>query len=438
METTEIPPPRRRTARPEPDHMENQPATQHSPPPAHDEWGEIHKPGRGKIMVTAVVAVVLVTALFLTGFIPRVHQNSQLNADAAAERDAAIPVNVVTAVRAKDVVSFSVSGTLRPWQETSVYARTTGYLGKWSVDINDSVKQGDVMATIDSPEVDEQLSQAQAALSQMKAATLKAQSDLQIAEVTYNRYQALKGTSGVTQQDLDQKTADMNAAQAALASANANVQAAEANVKRLSDLQSYEQVIAPFPGIVTGRTYDIGALILADPTQTDTQPMYKIAENDVLRVFVNVPQSSALSIVKHMKANVTTRERPGRVFVGEVMGTTNYLDTASRSLLTEVKVPNADGALLPGMYVNVDFQVIRPTPPMLVPGPALIDNADGEHVAIVQDGKVHYQPVTVGIDYGATVEITGGLTGDEQIISNPGERTIEGAKVRAITAEGAK
>jgi membrane fusion protein, multidrug efflux system len=272
----------------------------------------------------------------------------------------------------------------------------------------------------------------------MNAAALKAQSDLQIAQVTYNRYQALKGTSGVTQQDLDQKTADMNAAQAALASANANVQAAEADVKRLSDLQSYEQVIAPFSGVVTGRAYDVGALILADPTQTDTQPMYKIAENDVLRVFVNVPQSSALSIVKHMKANVTTRERPGRVFQGEVMGTTNYLDTTSRSLLTEVKVPNADGALLPGMYVNVDFQVTRPTPPMLVPGPALIDNADGEHVAIVRDGKVHYQPVTVGIDYGATAEITGGLTGDEQIIANPGERTIEGAKVRAITAEGPK
>ena len=434
METTQIPPPRRLTPPLEPDRN----GGAHPTPAAHDEWGEIHKPGRGKVIITAVVALVLVAALFLTGFIPRVHQNTQLNADAAAEADAALPVNVVTAVRAKDVMSFSVSGTMRPWQETSIYARTTGYLAKWSADISDSVKQGDVMATIDSPEVDEQLRQARAALSQMNAAALKAQSDLQIAQVTYNRYQALKGTSGVTQQDLDQKTADMNAAQAALASANANVQAAEADVKRLSDLQSYEQVIAPFSGVVTGRAYDVGALILADPTQTDTQPMYKIAENDVLRVFVNVPQSSALSIVKHMKANVTTRERPGRVFQGEVMGTTNYLDTTSRSLLTEVKVPNADGALLPGMYVNVDFQVTRPTPPMLVPGPALIDNADGEHVAIVRDGKVHYQPVTVGIDYGATAEITGGLTGDEQIIANPGERTIEVAKVRAITAEGPK
>jgi len=445
MEATQVPPPsapprhREEIAPPRPAPERNGNGAHPQPKAAdHDDWGEVTKPKRGAMTVTAIVAAILIAALFLTGFLPRTTQNKQLAADAEAARDAAVPVNVAIPQPSKADVEITVPGTLRPTQETSIYARTTGYLGQWWADISNHVKQGQLLAKIDSPDVDQQLDQAKAALLQMQAAVAKAQSDLQIAQVTYARYASLRGTAGITQQDLDQKTADMNSAAATLQSAKANVAAAEANVKRLSDLQSFENVVAPFDGVITGRAFDTGALILADPTDVNTKPMYKIAENDILRVFVNVPQSSELSILQGMPAKISARERPDRVFAGVVLGTTNYLDPTSRSLLTEIKVPNQDGALLPGMYVDVTFEVHRTSAPLLVPGPALVQNAQGNQVAIIQDGKAHFVQVKLGIDYGKNVEITEGLKGDEQVIANPGERVIEGAKVKAPKPESVK
>ena len=165
--------------------------------------------------------------------------------------------------------------------------------------------------------------------------------------------------------------------------------------------------------------------------------MFKIAQNDVLRAFVNVPQSAALQIKKGMEAKITVRERPGQIYIGKVMGTTNYLDPMNRSLLTEVKVPNpkeTDGSfsLLPGMYVQVSFTISRDTPPLMVPAPALVTNADGTQLAVLQDGAAHFKKVTLGQDYGNEVEIVSGLIGDEQIIANPGERVVEGAMVHAV------
>jgi len=194
--------------------------------------------------------------------------------------------------------------------------------------------------------------------------------------------------------------------------------------------------------VVTGRGYDVGSLITANPTAADTRPLFKIAQNDVLRAFVNVPQSTALQIRKGMKVKVTARERSGRVFEGVVMGTTNYLDPTNRTLLTEVKVPNVketDGgfALLPGMFVQVSFEVNRDTPPLLVPAPALVNNADGTQVATVKDGVVHFHRVTLGQDFGNEVEVVEGLSGDELVIANPGERTVEGAAVAVAGADKA-
>jgi RND family efflux transporter MFP subunit len=434
-------PPRRREEiappRQIPDHNGNGASAVDSPQAQHDDWGQVEKPKRGAMILMTVVAGVLIVVLFMTGFIPRTRQNAQLEADAQAERDAGVPVNVALPTPSKADVEITVPGTLRPEQEVSIFARTTGYLGKWSADISNHVKKGQLMATIESPDVDQQLAQAQASLSQMKAAVEKAQSDLLIAQQTYARFETLKGSSGVTQQELDQYYANQSSAKAAVAAAKANVEAGQANVNRLSDLQSFEKIIAPFDGVVTGRAYDTGAMIIADPTDVNTKPIYKIAANDVLRVFVNVPQSSALSIKMHMPAKVVVRERPGKVYTGEVLGTTNYLDPTSRTLLTEVKVPNQSGELLPGMSVNVTFDEHRDKVPLLVPGPALIQSSDGNQVVIIQDGKAHFVPVKLGIDYGSTIEVTEGLNGDEQVIANPGERVIEGAKVRgSIAAQG--
>jgi RND family efflux transporter MFP subunit len=390
------------------------------------------------VISAAVLVIGLLMILLLVGLIPRQRDAKVLDANAYAAVNAPIPVYTVKPRRAEDVMKISMPGNLRPWQEVSIFARTTGYLKRFVVDISEQVKVGQLMAEIETPEVDQQLRQAQAALLQTRAAVNKSISDRDLANVTYQRYLALFGSHSVTPQDVDQKKSDLAVAEANLESAKANVAAAEANVARLAQMQQFEKVYAPFSGVVTGRAYDVGALILADPTATDVKPMFKIAENDVLRVFVNVPQSSALEIHKGMEVNFSAREVPGRQFTGIVMGTTNYLDPLNRSLLTEVKVQNVkrpDGEfyLLPGMYVTVDFVVKRDKPPLVVPGPALINNSDGTQIAIVRDGKVHFVKVGLGEDFGKEVEIVSGLEGDEQIIATPGERIVEGAAVTPQT-----
>jgi RND family efflux transporter MFP subunit len=397
----------------------------------------VRPPRRAAMVLVGLLVVGLLAALLAVGWIPRERVSAETAATADAALNAPVPVNVIHATQAPAVTTISLPGNLRPWQEVSIFARTTGYMKGFYVDISNQVKAGQLMADVDTPEVDQQLKQAQAAVLQAKAAALKAQSDLGLAQVTYNRYEQLSHTGSVTQQDLDTARSTLQVDQANLEAAKANIAAAEANVNRLTQMVSFEKVTAPFDGVVTGRTFDAGALINADPTSADIKPMFKIAENDVLRVFVNVPQSCALQIRKGMQVKLTARELPGRTFTGSVMGTTNYLDQTNRTLLTEVKVKNeqnADGtfALLPGMYVSVDFELKRDKPPLVIPAPALVYNADGTQVAIVQDGKVHFVKVDLGNDSGNEVEIVNGLSGDEQIIATPGERIAEGVAVKVV------
>lgn len=428
---------------PSPARPAHGPAGDHGAPVAHDDdisHIEVLPPRRASVVLVGVLVAALLVALLAVGWIPRERIGAETAATADAAVNAAVPVSVVRATQGPTVTTISLPGNLRPWQEVSIFARTTGYLKKFVVDINDRVKTGQLMAEIETPEVDQQLKQAQAAVQQTKAAVLKAQSDLGLAQVTYNRYEQLSHTGSVTQQDLDTARSTMLSDQANLESANANVAAANANVDRLQQLVSFEKVTAPFAGVVTGRTFDVGALINADPTSADIKPMFKIAQNDVLRVFVNVPQSLALQIRKGMNVQVHARELAGRTFSGTVMGTTNYLDQTNRSLLTEVKVKNEEGAdgqfiLLPGMFVTVDIDVHHDKPPLIIPAPALISNADGTQVATVQDGKVHFVKVDLGNDSGNEVEIVNGLTGDEQIIATPGERTVEGVAVKVIKGD---
>jgi RND family efflux transporter MFP subunit len=394
-------------------------------PPAKPIW----------VITAAVIGIVLLLSLLFIGLIPRQRDANALDASALAAMNAPVPVNVILPRRAQEVMKISMPANLRPWQEVSIFSRTTGYLKKFYVDISEHVTAGQLMAEIDTPEVDQQLKQAQAALLQTQAAVNRAISDRDLAQVTYERYQQLAASHSATAQDVDTKKSTLAVDEANLQSAKANVAAAEANVQRLLQMQSFEKVVAPFSGVISGRGYDVGSLILADPTNVDSmKPMFKIAQNDVLRVFVNVPQSSALTIRKGMQVDVTARELPGQTFVGTVMGTTNYLDQTNRSLLTEVKVLNVKGAdgefaLLPGMYVTVNFVVKRGTPPLVIPSPALVTNSDGTQVAIVQNGQAHFVKVVLGQDFGNEVEVVEGLKGDERIIANPGERIVEGVAV---------
>jgi RND family efflux transporter MFP subunit len=407
----------------------------------HDDHIDLNvpKPRPIWIVAAAVLAICALAALLVTGWIPRERNGKELNADAAEAANAPVAVNVTRPHRAPTVVKIDLPGSLRPWQEVSIFARTTGYLKKYNVDISNEIEAGKVMAEIDTPEVNEELSQAQAALLQAKAAVVRSAADRDLAKTTLQRFVAMKETQSVTPQQLDEKKSALDVAESQVQSANANVAAAEATVRRLTEMQRFATVIAPFSGVVTGRAYDVGSLISANPTNIDIKPMFKIAQNDILRAFVNVPQSAALQIKKGMEVQVTVRERPGKVFPGTVMGTTNYLDPTSRSLLTEVKVQNpreADGtfALLPGMYIQAGFTINRDTPPLVIPGPALINNASGMQVAVVNEGVVHFKKVDLGQDFGSEVEIVGGLNGDEQIIANPGERVVEGVAVSAAAS----
>jgi len=400
----------------------------------------VPKPRAAWVGTAGVLAVLLIT-----GLLPRQRDAKELNASAGEARNAPVLVNAVKPRRGPTTTEISLPGTMRPWQEVSIFARTTGYLKKYNVDISNNVEKGALMAEIESPEVDQQLEQAKAALTQMNAAVNKAATDRDLAHVTWTRFKSLEATKGVSEQDLDEKKAALAAAGAALEQAKANAAAADANVQQLMEMKKFQKVIAPFSGVVTGRAYDVGSLILANPTNIDIKPMFKIAENDVLRAFVNVPQSAALQIRKGMDVKITVRERPGRTFMGKVMGTTNYLDPGSRSLLTEVKVtntkePGGEFSILPGMYIQAGFTIVRDTPPLMIPGPALINSAQGTQVAVVRDGVAHFQTVTLGQDFGNEVEVVGGLTGDEQLIANPGERIVEGAAVStgAGAAGGAK
>ena len=402
-------------------------------PPEHDEVDLSVPPARRSWVLTTVIILGLVLAgLLAFGLIPRLRGSAELAKETAANANAPVPVNVVTPRRAPQVLNVQMPGTLRPWQEVSLYARTTGYLAHYYVDISNQVKKGQVMAEIDSPEVDAQLRGAEATLQQEKAAANKARTDMEFAQSTLSRYESLRSSNSVTQQELDTYRANFNSANATLRSAEANVAVGEAEVKRLTEMKSFEKITAPFSGVVTGRAYDVGAMILANPTSTDTQPLFKIAENDVLRAFVYVPQTYALTVKKDMEVKITAREIPGRVFTGTVMGTTNYLDPNARSLMTEVKIPNADLALLPGMYVDVSFEVKRDHPPFILPAAAVVSTADGNQVGVVEKGKLHFRNVQLGVDYGNDIEIVSGLTGDEQIVGNPGGRTIEGAEVKTV------
>ena len=405
----------------------------------HDDqdWGEIKRPKKGSLAVVAIVVVALLAIVFLIGFIPRRTENKNNRQLSDDELKGPISVNVAQATRAPPVIEISVPGSLRPWQEVSVYARTGGYLKKWYADISNQVKAGQLLAEIDSPTVDADLEGAKASLLEARANLEKAKSDAQLQKVTLQRYQDLTKSQSITQQQLDQQQSTYDVAVATMHASEATVATDEAAVAKLAQMQSFEKVTAPFAGVITGRPFDTGSLIIADPTIADAKAMYKIAENDVLRVFVNVPQSDALAIEKGMDVKVLARQRPGHVFIGKVMGTTNYLDATTRSLLTEIKVPNDEGLLLPGMYVTANFTLNRIQPPLLIKAPSLVINADGDQVAVVKDGKAHFEKVTLGRDFGSTVEITEGLNGDEQIISNPNERIVEGAEVNAVESKPA-
>ena len=449
---------------------------------------------RGKRRMWLVAGGLLLAVLisFAAGW--WVHHRREYAAEEAnvKERDS-IPTVSVMAVRASSPVNqLLLPGTITPIAEAALYARAAGYVLRRHVDIGDRVTKGQVLAEIESPEIDQQVDQARASvaqarqqLGQAKATVVDARAKLDLARVSLQRYRTLLEQDSVARQDVDVRQQEFQSAEAALQSTDANVgaadenvRAAEANLRRLVAMQDFEKVRAPFAGIVTARNVEVGALISsggASLTTSNTLPgassgavaaipaaatqsaatltaggqgpeLFRIAEVDRLRVLVSVPQENAASITRDADATIFVHQIARRV-QGKVVRTASAIDPATRTLLTEVQVVNREISLLPGMYAQVQFETPRKEPPLLVPGETLLFGAEGPMVAVLQDLKdeqrksverrqdgdkakrIHLQVVQVGRDYGTAVEVTGGVERGNLVVVNPGDSVREDAIV---------
>ncbi len=390
-----------------------------------------------------VVMLIGVIGLVGAGTLPRVRRHHDLEAVARAVKDGVPVVNVILPVRGKPVAEFTLPGTIQAIQ---------------LVDIGDRVVAGQVLAEIDTPELDQQLYQAKATLAQAQAARAQALASLEQArsalvhtqvQLEYNgtnlwRWRTLKERELLAQQDVDDRQvlvttaqADVKAAQANVVALEANVAAADANVvsnqanvQRLLEMQSFQKIRAPFAGIITVRNVDNGALISSGSATSNT-PLFRMAQIDSLRIFVSVPQTFVTDVKPGLTAELMVREFPQHAFPGKVVSTAGALDPTSRTLLTEVRIQNEGEVLRPGMYTDVRFQLMRTAPPLVIPSSALIIRSGPPRVATVgADGKVRFPVVQLGRDFGTTVEVVGGLSEQDRLLVTPADTLQEGAVVR--------
>ena len=385
---------------------------------------------RVAIAVASVLAV-----LFAIGLVPRLVLHYRLAASAAAARDQLPIVATAYPRRADATFELPLPGTLEAILETGIWARTNGYLRSRSVDIGDRVAQGQLLADIDTPEIDQQLQQAIAVRDQDRAHVVRFEADLALARTTLQRFLAA-GVGAVSKEQIDQQQAATTDAEKIVDAGRATVNADEANVQRLLELQSFQKVYAPFDGVITVRNVDPGSLISAGSTSGTTE-IFRLAQVDVLRVFVFVPQSYAPDIRVGQKASVSLRERPDRTFDGTVTRTAGAVDPSSRTLLTELQVPNPDGLLLAGSYATVHFQIAQSAPPLLVPSSALLVDAQGMRVAVVDnDHRLHYRPVQIGRDYGQEVEILSGVAEGDVLASGLSAAIADGSAIEVAKPAG--
>ena len=384
-----------------------------------------------RMLVIGASLAVGVAVLVVVGTLPRLWHDKAIQSAAAAK--AADPLVVMTAAahRSPADAERGLPGNCLPMLETSLYARTNGYIQERLVDIGDHVRDGQLMAVISAPDVNDQLTQSKADLLQAEANLNLNKANAEYARTTLARDQA-SGLIAVPAQQLDQDRAASLTAQASVKAAEASIEVYKATVQRYADLVSFQQIKAPFHGVVTVRNYDKGALILADSTAA--LPMFHVAQIDVVRVFVNVPQIFASGVRPGQTAVVYRREHPGRKFSGKVTRTASALDPNTRTMLTEVDVPNPDAALLPGMYLQVDFNFPRQEPSLMIPSAAVTNRADGAWVGVL-DGQnaVHYQKVQLGRDFGTDIEVLDGLSEGATVIVRPGDELPDGTVVQAAS-----
>jgi membrane fusion protein (multidrug efflux system) len=411
------------------------PSVRHEPAPqtdSHDDLPkDLKKPHVIIVIAVGLLFLAVLAALFVIGYLP--HRRAEAAAVAAAEiaGDDTPVVSISLPRPAQGAKEVILPCDIRPYQDTLIFPRASGYLITLNADIGKSVTEGEVLADIDAPEVDAQLKQAEAALQQANADADKAKTDLELADRSYERFKnAAKGGDEVSQQEIDERATARDQANAVLAQMQASVEAAKANIGRLKVMQSFDKITAPFSGTITVRNFDVGALL----SPGDSRPIFRLQESDKLRVFVNVPQVYATQIKINQDATLTVRNYLNRTFKGTVTRTASAVNPNTRTMPFELQFPNTDGALVPGMYGQAQLSVQSAPQALLIPVSAMLFNASGTQVAVVNNGKVHFQQVSIGRDLGTDLEVLDGLDDKSQVITNPGERLTEGSVVKVADA----
>ncbi len=364
--------------------------------------------------------VVLALAMMLVAGIWRHIQLERARRD-FAQQTGTVSVEVIEAKRNSKPHSLLLPGNITAIMQTTIFARADGFVGKWYVDIGDNVKTGQLLAELETPELDQQLAAARQTEKQSEA-------NFEVARVTAQRWQELVQKQVVAKQDNDERQGNYQAATATLASN-------KADVARLEQLQGFKKIIAPFDGRITSRLIDVGSLV-SQGSGTVGTVLYTLAQVDPLRVFVFVPQSDAPLITTGLKAKVLVAERANRDFIGQVTRTAGALDPTSRTLLTEVQVPNHDGALLAGMYAQVKFELEDSGAPIFIPSDAFVFRTEGPQVATVtKENKIHWQKIEVGRDFGTHLEVLRGLDEGARVVNNPTDDLTEGLAVEVKAAQ---
>ncbi len=357
-----------------------------------------------------LIAAILVVLAAVAGYFPRAHQRAALVAET---KELAVPTVSVTAPKlARPEATLAIPGEVRAFMDAPIYSRANGYLKKWYVDLGAQVKEGDLLAEIDVPELDQELAQGKAQVAQAEAA-------LGLAKSTAVRWTELYKNSVVSEQESNEKQADFALKQA-------NLEAARANVRRLEDLQSFTRVLAPFAGTVTARRTDVGELIRTE----SGKELFHLAQTHTLRVYVHVPQTIARGVSVGQIAEVTIPELPGQKFEAKVVRTSGVMTAASRTLLTELELPNHEGKILAGAFAQVRFPNLEASGTLTVPSNAVLFRAEGTQLAFVSQDHVQLRNVTLGRDFGSTVEVLSGAKQEESVVLNPPDSIVSGMKVR--------
>jgi RND family efflux transporter MFP subunit len=392
--------------------------------PAHGVQSEpiVSDPNRklGRAPILGVVLAALLLGIFIAvGIRSRAHAEQMLST--SSQQNSVLPVGVTTPTQGAGPLEITLPANTQAYIDTPIYARTNGYLSKWYADIGTRVHRGQILAEIETPELDQQVQQAKSDLA-------TAQANQEIAQITAERWKKLLAKNAVSRQEADQATSDLTARQSALSSA-------QANVRRLEELQDFEKIYAPFDGVITARNVDIGALIQAGDSNSPQAELFHIASTGKLRLFVPVPEVYAGAVRNGAHIAITSDAAPNQKITGTIVRNSDAIDIANRTLNMEVDVSNADHKLLPGQYAFVHLPIPPSASSMTLPSNTLLFRAEGLRVGVVRNGHVELTPVQIGHDYGAKVEVIAGLSPHDQVILNPSDSLAQGEQVRIEKGE---